>query len=354
MNAISYEVYKITDLTNNKIYIGATTEGSGVRFNRHVARAAQGSSYPIHIAIREHGKENFKLEILQMCDSLDEMNERETYWIAKEGSTNPEIGYNKKAGGGIRFQTSETRRKIGDLHRGKISEKRKSILQYDSDGNFLKEYPSIADAELETAIVRSSIIRVLKKRATRPSKKNPYIWLYKDGEAAATVDPKDYYINLEYKNTVSDKFRSMRVDTDGDMSKLATPVALCDTEGNILKKYESLSEAHRDTGTSTVTIKKYMTDSEYSAKMVASGKTDKLWKELSKDDPDIVAKLGNIKDKSSDRKTKIIEQYDLNGDLIATYKGVKEFMKEQHTEIRTIQKYIAGGIPFRNSYWKIK
>lgn len=355
MKAVSYEVYKIIDLTNNKIYIGATTEGSGVRFSRHIIRANQGSSYPIHVAIREHKPENFKVEILELCSSLDEMNDRERYWIAKLGSTNPEIGYNGKAGGGIRFQTSETRSKIGDLHRGKISEKRRPILQYTSDGLFLKEYPSITEAELETGIVRSSIIRVLKHRATRPSKKNPYIWLYKDDEVSSEVNPGDYYLNINYQNKVSDNFRKSRTNVvKGDMAKLAVPVAMCDIDGSIIKKYESLAEAHKDTGISTSTIKRYMNDEVYTTKMLESGKATRLWKKLDKNDSDIVAKLNSLKDKGASRNTKVIEQYDLDGNLVAAYKGVCEFMKKQHTEIRTIQKYIEGGIPFRGFYWKIK
>ena len=31
----TYEVYRLTNSVNNKIYVGATMDGAGVRWNRH-------------------------------------------------------------------------------------------------------------------------------------------------------------------------------------------------------------------------------------------------------------------------------------------------------------------------------
>ena len=51
----TYEVYRLTNSVNNKIYVGATTDGAGARWNRHVQKANAGSDYPFHQAIREFG-----------------------------------------------------------------------------------------------------------------------------------------------------------------------------------------------------------------------------------------------------------------------------------------------------------
>lgn len=350
----SYEVYKITDLTNNKIYVGATTEGSGLRFRRHITRAEAGSSYPICQAIREHGSKNFKVEILEFCDSLDSMNDREAYWIAFTGCTNPEIGYNGKAGGGIRFQSEESRMKIGDAHRGKISNKRKSLLQYDSEGNFIKEYASLSSAEDQTGICRSSILRVINKKALKPSVKNPYIWIYKTEDIVPyKVNPSDYYQNLDYKRTVNTVFLEKRVLTDGDMTKLSTPVAQYDLEGNLINKYESISEASKTTGVSSTTIRRQINTPDYINTLKNTSKTKYIWKPCDKNDPDIVELTKDIRNKASNRKTKVISQYDLNGNLVATYNGVVAFMNEFHVEVRTLKNYINSGIPYKGYYWKI-
>lgn len=81
-----------TNCKNGKIYIGQHKSsrfdvdyfGSGVWFKK------------IFLA---NGKENFKCEILQECNSLEEMNDREKYWIEQYQSRNPEVGYNLAKGG---------------------------------------------------------------------------------------------------------------------------------------------------------------------------------------------------------------------------------------------------------------
>lgn len=61
----TYEVYKITNKLNNKIYIGITSQGAGVRYYKHLSDALHGSPFPIHNALRKYGKENFTLEIIE-------------------------------------------------------------------------------------------------------------------------------------------------------------------------------------------------------------------------------------------------------------------------------------------------
>ena len=60
-------IYKITDI-NNKIYIGST--------NNHVKRWKQhqeaNEDMPLHRAVKELGKENFKFEIIKQVDWFDE------------------------------------------------------------------------------------------------------------------------------------------------------------------------------------------------------------------------------------------------------------------------------------------
>jgi group I intron endonuclease len=82
-------IYKITNLINNKIYIG---QDSKDRENY------LGSGKLIKYAVNKYGKENFKKEIIEFCNSKKELNEKEKYWIKKINSFAP-IGYNIGTGG---------------------------------------------------------------------------------------------------------------------------------------------------------------------------------------------------------------------------------------------------------------
>lgn len=93
-------IYKITNLINGKIYIGQVYNKSIIdRFNRHCDGASSNSRSYLGRAIYKYGKDNFKVEQIEECYSVQELNEREKYWIAYYNSTNGSIGYNLTPGG---------------------------------------------------------------------------------------------------------------------------------------------------------------------------------------------------------------------------------------------------------------
>lgn len=84
-------IYKITNLINNKIYIGKSIKndpnylGSGLLINR---------------SIEKYGIKNFKKDIIEeSISTIDELNEKEKYWIKYFNSTDLNIGYNIAYGG---------------------------------------------------------------------------------------------------------------------------------------------------------------------------------------------------------------------------------------------------------------
>ena len=93
-------IYKITNLVNNKIYIGQSINIIE-RWKQHEYKAFNESekayNSAIHAAFRKYGLENFKLEVLEEC-SVDELDEKERYWIRKLDSLTPN-GYNILVGG---------------------------------------------------------------------------------------------------------------------------------------------------------------------------------------------------------------------------------------------------------------
>lgn len=77
-------VYKITNLVNNKCYIGSTNNFER-RMNEHFNSARlsslQSYNFPLQKAIRKYGPEKFKCEILEDDISAENIADRERYYI---------------------------------------------------------------------------------------------------------------------------------------------------------------------------------------------------------------------------------------------------------------------------------
>jgi len=112
-------IYKATNLVNNKIYIGQTICGLEKRKSQHERAAKYGYCTTIFdYAINKYGKENFKWEIIDTAETIEELNEKEFYYIQKENSMDKKIGYNLKAGGKNSYLSDCVKQKIGDAQRG--------------------------------------------------------------------------------------------------------------------------------------------------------------------------------------------------------------------------------------------
>ena len=131
-------IYKTTNLINGKIYVGkheatdfdTSYIGSGVVFSK---------------ALKKYGKENFECILLEAVDTLDELNLREKYWIAKLDARNSQIGYNINEGG-----EGNPGYKHTDACRAALSEKKKKYKWY-TNGDI---YTTIADgAEIPDGFV---------------------------------------------------------------------------------------------------------------------------------------------------------------------------------------------------------
>jgi group I intron endonuclease len=93
-----YLVYKITNKTNGKAYIGQTQQTFTLRRYNHIQRARDGVNRPLYNAMRRDGVKNFSWEILYECSDKKEMDKKERYYIRKFHSVIPG-GYNLTAGG---------------------------------------------------------------------------------------------------------------------------------------------------------------------------------------------------------------------------------------------------------------
>lgn len=147
-------IYKITNKTNGKIYIGKTKEhyqnqpfGVTGRFSRHLYNAyskveTRRNECPmLYNAIRKYGKENFKIEKLFNCE-LEECDEYEISTIKEYKSADKKIGYNIALGGGgrsVAYVSEEVRKKISNSQRGN-KDSLMNIRPYEKNGKVIGYY----------------------------------------------------------------------------------------------------------------------------------------------------------------------------------------------------------------------
>jgi predicted GIY-YIG superfamily endonuclease len=91
-------IYKITNQTNGKVYIGQSVDVH-TRLTNHI-KAAIGigtiAHQLVHDAMAAHGIENFTFELVEKCDK-NQLNRKEKLWI--ETYASDKYGYNRTAGG---------------------------------------------------------------------------------------------------------------------------------------------------------------------------------------------------------------------------------------------------------------
>lgn len=87
-------IYKITNIQNNKVYIGQTIRPIQDRLHRHINDALN-NILDTHFAraIRKYGKNNFIIEQIDQAQTQNELNKKEQYWIQYYNSV--QEGYNE-------------------------------------------------------------------------------------------------------------------------------------------------------------------------------------------------------------------------------------------------------------------
>lgn len=105
-------IYYIKNKVNNKIYIGQTKDIDGrrkehkrdLKANRHV-------NWHLQKAFEKYGDSNFEFGILEYCE-IDELDNKEVYYINKYKTMNRDKGYNLKSGGDRITFSQETLNKM--------------------------------------------------------------------------------------------------------------------------------------------------------------------------------------------------------------------------------------------------
>ena len=98
-------IYKTINLINSKIYVGQDKYNNPNYF---------GSGWNLTKAIKKYGKHNFKKEVLEVCESKEDLDNRERFWIKELHAQDRKIGYNIVDGGqgGNLGEHANTKKKI--------------------------------------------------------------------------------------------------------------------------------------------------------------------------------------------------------------------------------------------------
>lgn len=143
-------IYKVTNLINNKVYIGQTIQDVKARWYRHCGKSGISQvELNTHFkrAILKYGKENFKVETIEDCDS-SLLNEKEKYYISYFDSYSN--GYNSTLGGSDGYKPYKTN-----------EEENKQIVQLYEVGFSLREIAreyNIDKTTVKGILVRQNVV----------------------------------------------------------------------------------------------------------------------------------------------------------------------------------------------------
>lgn len=113
-------IYGIKNKLNDKIYIGQTTRALYRRIweYRSAYRCNAFHNQYLSNAFYKYGWDNFEFTIIDTAETIDELNEKEIFYINKYNSNNRKFGYNLELGGNNSIPSAETLEKMSKSHQG--------------------------------------------------------------------------------------------------------------------------------------------------------------------------------------------------------------------------------------------
>jgi group I intron endonuclease len=108
-------VYCITCLKNGRQYVG---QKKANKFAQHYWGSSFNDDY--WNDLKTYGQENFKREILEWCETMEQLGKQETYWIREKKSMTDFGGYNLCEGNIVKagwHLSQKAKQKISQLHK---------------------------------------------------------------------------------------------------------------------------------------------------------------------------------------------------------------------------------------------
>lgn len=175
----TYSIYRITNLCNNKVYIGWTSRDPEYRYKEHTSGWKNNKQEPslISLAVEKYGKDKFQFEVLYQSADYDHSREIETHFITENNSLTYGLGgwgYNIDLGGRGHKRSQETIEKWKKKMSGrpKSEEHKKNIssgLRRETNymkGKFGEDHPNYGKklTEEQKKNIRDGIKRAKEQR----------------------------------------------------------------------------------------------------------------------------------------------------------------------------------------------
>lgn len=228
-----YQIYKITNQKNGMVYIGSSIEVER-RWRQHKEASINEKdhhyNYPLMIAFREFGINNFTFEIVETLPSWEEMIEAEHNWIVKEDCVKPK-GYNQTDKTDSPMFDPAIAKKMSDTKRVKYGKK---VCEIDSMKNILNIWDSLAEAGEDTGLDRFKISSVCN--GTRLTTGNRLFRFLDDENQIIEPEAK---VNQVQSNRIT---------------KTSRRVGAYDKDNNLIQEFDSLQLAAQFCGGNSSTI----------------------------------------------------------------------------------------------------
>lgn len=118
-----YYIYRFTNKTNSKLYIGKTNNVDR-RQVEHLSKSKTSNNGHFYNAIRKYGFDSFEMDILTECESEEQAYLKETDYIKHYKSNDKNFGYNSTLGGeGLKGISEDTRKKMSENGKLRVGEK---------------------------------------------------------------------------------------------------------------------------------------------------------------------------------------------------------------------------------------
>jgi predicted DNA-binding protein YlxM (UPF0122 family) len=168
-------IYTITCMGDNKVYVGQS-QRINIRFNMHKSQLRHNrhrNSY-LQRAWNKYGEDSFLFEIKEVC-SLDELNDREKFWVDKLEANHEDKGFNLTDGGdGVRGykHTKETKAYLSKYWKDKqkgYNNFRAVLTESDVKGiiSLLLDHVSMDKIAKQYGVCKSTI-QMIKEKKTWP------------------------------------------------------------------------------------------------------------------------------------------------------------------------------------------
>lgn len=197
-------IYKITNIKNNKSYIGQTIDEKGFDGRYHNSLEKNTHNVYLKRSIEKYGIKNFEVnKILDVAFSRNELNIKEDMWIKHYDSTNKDFGYNLTVGGSFGDYSEDYLEHMREI------QKSIPVIQLDFDGNIIKIWKhGCREASKKLKYDQAVIWRCCNRNQ---SSYKGYIWLYIEDYNKNGVDTYWHESNSRFKRVVQLDVKSYEI-----------------------------------------------------------------------------------------------------------------------------------------------